>query len=298
MVGHEGIVEVAGDERACRSGVALLGLAVVLFGAACAGGEPARFSYEVVVSARASREVVTDLGYRVQLSSARSVIEDVLFTTRGETHAGGFWRSLAGAFVGRARAHPGHSAGGEVLGELPGIHRVDWLAGGAVLGTATLVEGRYDGVDFAFADDTERSFLGSGLAMELSGVARRGEDVVAFTIALDLASPGLVVGVPIVEDTGEGRGALARSFVADGKAGVRLALGLSLVDPLADPPIGAPAGSEVDVAVEGRAPTFFDGVDFVALAAGGEVLIEGGGSAHNRMRRAALSHEFYVLEVE
>lgn len=231
---------------------------------ACDGSEAPRHAVPVVIAAPGlSPPTLTDLGYAVSLTEARARISDLVFTTAGETHAHSliddFTESLARTFIGRARAHPGHAAGGEVLGELPGVHDLDLLADGAVVGQAMLLEGRYNGADFRFVDgDTT-----AGFAMVLAGRAERNGQVTTFSAVLDLAEPGLVVGAPLDLDF-------------DGTP-LTLAFGLTLVDPLAS----------------GPAATFFDGIDFAALAVDGALVVEAGGSTHNRLRRAALSHVFY-----
>jgi hypothetical protein len=255
---------IASDLRTTLALALSLAIAALSTLSACDGSEAPRHPVPVVIAAPdPSTPVLTDLGYVVTLTAARARLSDLVFTTAGETHAHSLiddlTHSLASLFIGRAHAHPGHAAGGEVLGELPGTHDLDLLADGAPLGLAMLLEGRYNGADFRFVNGDATS----GFAMVLTGQAERDGQVTTFSAVLDLAEPGLVVGAPLDLDF-------------DGTP-VTLAFGLTLVDPLATGPVA----------------TLFDGVDFAALAVDGALVVEAGGSTHNRLRRAALSHDFY-----
>jgi len=241
---------------------------------ACAGEEAAVVEVPVVVDASGFAPVVTDLGYTVTVSEARAVIGDLGFTTAGEQHAGRtFWGEVAGFVVGRAWAHPGHYAGGEVIGELPGRHVIDWLDDGAPIGTASMLVGRYHGANLAYFDAAasedglaiDDPLVGHGLV--LVGAATRGDDVVDFTARLSLAGAGPVVGAPLELTLVEG-------------AAVTLGVALTLQEPL-------------------EAKTLFDGLDFVALDedADGVAVIAPGQAAHNALRRAVVAHDFYRVVV-
>lgn len=242
--------------------------------AACGGEEAVVVEVAVVVDASGITPVTTDLGYVVTVTEARAVIGDLAFTTEGELHAGrGAWEDVVALVVGTARAHPGHYAGGEVIGELPGRYAIDWLDDGAAIGTASLLAGRYSGANLAYFDAdagvdglaADDPLVGHGLL--LAGEATRGTDVVAFTALLTIADAGGVVGAPLDVTIGEG-------------TTVTLGVALTLQDPF-----------EPD--------TLFDRVDFAALDADGDgvIVIAPGGAAHNALRRAAVAHDFYGITV-
>ena len=106
--------------------------------------EAPRVELPVVVDASQVVPVTTDLGYEVELSSARIVMDDLLFTVAGEVHAASLWRPVSEFVVPTAYAHPGHYQGGEVSGELLGTFVVDWPAEhGRELGNRVIHEGRF-----------------------------------------------------------------------------------------------------------------------------------------------------------
>lgn len=208
--------------------------------------------------------VVTDLGYTVRLTTARQVITHPVFTRGGEAHAAGW-----GWLIGVAHAHPGHSAGGEARGELPGRFVVDWLDGGAPLGEAAILPGVLDGADFGLgtADrgdvEGDDPLLGHNLYLEAE-------------VTRDDARWTLVMRVP--QDTDERvTGAPCAATVADGQPAA-LALTLRPLD-----------------AFEGD--TVWDGVDFAALDGDGDGRVEPAvdDTATNRVRRALQTHDHYEV---
>jgi hypothetical protein len=212
----------------------------------------------------------SDLGYRVTLTRARAALRDLQFTTGGAAHAGRWRRSfLALAPVRPAYAHPGHAAGGEITGELPGPLLADWTATppGAPLGTATLVAGRYTGANFRFRRATAAELAAGdplvGHTFELAGSVVRDGRTVAFIALVDLDEDARLVGAPFAADIGPA-------------AGPTLGLRFLPTDPT------APAN------------TLWNGIDFFALAGDAvELRIEPGQEAHNRLRRALQVHDHY-----
>lgn len=206
----------------------------------------------------------TDLGYRVEFLSARGVIKDLTFTQGGEVHTAQATQRRRAVprpgplswIIGTAHAHPGHLAGGDVLGELPGRHVINWLDDGAPIGTATVVAGPFDGAGFVFAqgeasDGLTDPLLGHTLVLE--GTATRDGNTVGFIAAIDQDSDRQVVGIPFIVDV-------------DGTR----AIGFGLI------------GAEL-----------FDGIDFHTLAGdAGQVTLTG--PDLNRLRRATQSHEHFT----
>ena len=208
----------------------------------------------------------TDLGYRIEFLSARGVIKDLTFTQGGEVHTAQATQRRRAVprpgplswIIGTAHAHPGHLAGGDVLGELPGRHVINWLDDGAPIGTATVVAGPFDGAGFVFAQGEARDGLTAGdpllgQTLVLEGTATRDGNTVGFIAAIDQDSDRQVVGIPFIVDV-------------DGTR----AIGFGLIG----------AG-------------LFDGIDFHTLAGdAGQVTLTG--PDLNRLRRATQSHEHFT----
>lgn len=161
---------------------------------------------------------VTDLGWTIELEQARLALADLRFTTSGEVHmeqrpsAGvRLLSQLSDAWMPSAHAHPGHSQGGEVIGELPGTFVVDFRNDdGRELGVATLIVGEYTALDFrlarAGADQVDESDALFGHTALLVGTATGPDDtVIAFTVVIDSPLDREIVGVPfeasVVEDS-------------------------------------------------------------------------------------------------
>jgi hypothetical protein len=208
--------------------------------AGCSGAEEAaRVELPVQVDTGSLVEVQTDLGYEVVLSEARLALENLEFAVAGEAHAS--WAGAVADFlVPPAWAHPGHDSGGDVTGELRGAFITSWLpAADAALGTATLLAGDYQSVNFTFRRAGPEDGLAAsdgllGHTATLRGSATRGGVRREFVAVIDAASGDRLVGVP---------------FAVAVREGVELVIGLELV--LRDP-------------FEGD--TLFDGIDFERLA--------------------------------
>ncbi len=202
----------------------------------------------------------TDLGYEVTTTRLRVAIADLELTIAGEQHA------VAAGFY-----HPGHHAGGDVAGAMPGNVLVDWDGGdGRALGVATLIVGAYQGANFRFraADGgdglaTDDPLLGH--TFHVTGVARKDGADHPFDALLDLAAGTTLVGAVF-------------ELVVTEASTETLHLAARPVDPTAG-------------------GTIYDGLDFAALATtpAGLVEIRPGSTAHNVFRRPIQTHDHYVL---
>lgn len=234
--------------------------------------EPARVTLPVVVDSDGIGEATTDLGYAIELQMLRMVVVDLELTTAGETHASNDPSWLQRLFVPAAYAHPGHYAGGDVIGELRGRWVVDWVADdGVSLGDATLLAGDYNGANFTFGSASTEDGLTAdddllGGNAEILGTAARDGGSVVFHAVVQQDEDRQLVGAPFDLDVQE-------TTVAT------LGLQCRLVDP-----------------VEGD--TLFDGIDFFALDDGeGRVELEPDSPDYNRLRRSLQVHDHYFINV-
>ncbi|MCB9727586.1 MAG: hypothetical protein H6744_02700 [Deltaproteobacteria bacterium] len=250
---------------------AVLCSAVALLSGCDATTESTSTNAAVVADSDGLTPVTTDLGYLVTLDTARFALRDFELTIEGEAHAS-LWDRARELLVATAHAHPGHYAGGEVTGELPGDRIVTWTAGGAraALGTATLLEGDYHGLNFYFRTAGASDGLGAndplaGHSAVLSGHASKDGVDRAFTLVIDIDDGTRVVGAP------------AEQVV---RAGTPVTFGFQLLtqDPYAP-------------------GTLFDGLDFASLEADGPsgVVMTPGTASHNIFRRTLETHDFYFL---
>lgn len=243
-----------------------MSLATCLIIACAPSQEAARVELAVIVDRAALVDAATDLGYQIHLDTARIAVRDLEFTIQGEMHAAArLWHLI----IPRAFAHPGHYAGGDVTGALPGEFVLDWIAGdGATLGRAELLVGDYQGCNFDLrrADELQPADPLSGHTAHFAGTASKGGHDYPFIIVLDLDPGAAVIGAP---------------FDIDIDPDADLTLGLQL---RARDPVGGAA--------------LFDGLDFAVLAPanGGPVTISPGDPAHNLVRRALQSHVFYAVD--
>lgn len=251
------------------------GLSSAAPGLGCAfDSEPAeRTTARIVVDGAGVTAFDTDLGYRVELETCRVAVDTLEFTTDGETHAsllGPVWDIV----VPSAFAHPGHSAGGEVVGELPGRHVFDWRDDGALIGEAILLEAAYAGANFSFTrarveDGVTPDDPIVGHTFEIVGTATLDDESWQFRVLLDQDEGRRVVGLP-----------LALDLVADDGGAVELGLQLFTSDP-----------------VEGD--TLFDGIDFARLDDDGDhvITIAPDTEAYNLLRRSTQAHDHYGIAI-
>ena len=236
--------------------------------------EAARVSMPVFADGSALVATTTALGYTVTVTRARMAVRGVEFTTNGELHGHGepLWRRL---LVPQAQAHPGHHAGGELIGELSGRHIIEWgdrQVSAAPLGDATLIAGKYNGANLTMTRGQAADGLPSSdplldVTLHLEGESVRMGKTTRFIAQIKQDEGRQVIGAPMDHHV---------------KATTRGAVHLMLR--AQDPASGA---------------SMFEGVDFDALPKDdqGRALIQEGSPAHNLMRRALSSHEHYQVRV-
>lgn len=241
--------------------------------------EVARVTLLVESARPPSTVVTTDLGYSVELEEAWMVVSNLEFTIAGELHTSSGFERWRGFWLGTAQAHPGHFEGGEVTGRLEGRFVIDLLGGGQALGSATLLAGNYEGMNFTFErggvvdglDDTKALFGHTAL---LRGRASKEHDSIRFRLALDSPQGRRLVGVPFVQHLGpHSTGVIRLRF-------------------------------ELEDALEGD--TFFDGIEFAALDRTEDGLVwidaqateESVVASYNRLLRTLQTHDHFGLEAE
>jgi hypothetical protein len=239
-------------------------LMMLLLATGCAGTEEAAtVSLPVTTMGSPMQPATTDLGYQVQVEQMRIAVVGIQFTIEGEMHAA---TPPPGTSL-----HPGHSAGGEVTGELPGSYVLAWNgAPQPALGDGTLLVGDYRGANFAFRGADGRDALAAadpllGHAFHITGTVGKDGATKPFDAVLDVEPDAAVVGA-VFED------------VITEASDETLAIAFLPTDP-----------TEGDTA--------FDGVDFFALPAtpAGAIEIRPGSAAHNIIRRAVQTHDHYSV---
>lgn len=247
----------------------LIGVMCVL-GLGCTPSQEAqRVQLEVEVGDAALAIGDNDLGWRIELVAARIAVTDLQFTILGEMHEASAW--LPSWVIGRAWAHPGHLAGGDVTGELIGAFVLDWVAGGgARLGSAEMLTGVYQGLNFGFRAAAASDGLAAddpllGHTAYFAGTASKDGRAVVFTAQIDIDAGTMMVGAAFdLEVERSGQAVLAVQLV----------------------PVDAIDGLSL-----------FDGLDFAALDPDGDdvVAISPGDAAHNFLRRTVQSHVHYSV---
>lgn len=244
----------------------------------CGGPEEAvRVELPVVVDPSGLSTVTTDLGYTVEVTEARLMVENVSFAIAGEAHTASLLQRIGDLIVPSAYAHPGHYQGGDVTGELRGRFVLDWLPGGRPpLGSASLLVGTYQSANFTFATARTDDGLaeGDGLVGHtaiLRGRATKDAQVVTFTALIDSPADRALVGVPF-------------EFELKETSTVQLNLRLDAQDPL-------------------EGDTLFDGLDFAALDADGDgqLTLDAAATepvvvnAYNLLKRTLQTHDNYEV---
>lgn len=228
-----------------------------------------------VVVLPAQDNFTNDNDTTIQLAEARMALETIEFTTEGEMHArAGAAPALYDLIVPTAFAHPGHSAGGEVVGELAGRYVVDFLDSGAVLGLATLLSADYTGANFGFSvaeagDGLEADDPIIGHTFVLAGTATRDGIEVEFVAYVDQDEDRSIIGLPL-------------DFEATESSTEQLGLRFDPVD-----------------VIEGD--TVFDGIDIVSLDDDHDGFVELSSSENSdawaNLRRNLQVHDHYAVEV-
>ena len=233
-----------------------------------------RVDLDVVVQQSQPRFDTSD-NITIELTEARIAIDTIEFTTSGEMHAG-VWilPALHELVVPTAFAHPGHSAGGEVIGELAGRFVLYCLSPDETLGLATMLASTYEGANFTFAvaspaDGLEVDDPLIGHTFVLAGTATRDDVQVEFVAYVDQDEDRQIIGLPL-------------TFTATEDSTERLGIQFDPVDP-----------------VEGD--TIFDDIDLLALDEDGDSFVELSAENHPeawaQLRRALQEHDHYAIEV-
>lgn len=250
----------------------------------CDSEQAPRVTLPVVVDGDGVIPFESDLGYQVTITTLRVAFDNVEFTSGGEMHASLLRRvghGLGELIVPTAYAHPGHYAGGEVAGEMPGRFVVDWLDDGASLGDAELLGATYTGANFVFTRATADDGIPAddpiiGHTMEVAGTATRDGTTWTFHGFVDEEDGKRVVGLPINTDVAQG----IVDFEVDASTNVTLGLQVLMVDPF-----------EPDTA--------FDGIDFAAADADGDgdVPLVVGEAPNNLLLRQLQVHDQYRVSI-
>ncbi|RDV36459.1 hypothetical protein DV096_18570 [Bradymonadaceae bacterium TMQ3] len=242
-------------------------LAAALLLSACGESRPpVQVQLPVIVDASGLANTSTDLGYTIALTETQVAMRDLVFLT-GEVEHTSLPRRAYDLLVPSALAHPGHSEGGEVTGELAGSFEVDWSVEGArELGQATLLVGDYTSASLTLG----RLSSAPETSIRLAGTATRAGEAVDFSF--EVAAPeGRAITAIRFEDTlleSPGEGAHLR---------FRMVLD--------------------EVFGEGH---LFDGVDFEELATEG-ILSFGptdGDPIYLEVRRRLLSHDHIEFQLQ
>lgn len=212
----------------------------------------------VATSGAAFAPSTTDLGYTVTTTRVRMAIADLQLTIEGEMHQAA------------PNQHPGHYAGGDVTGTLPGHFVLDWNGAEHMLGTAELIVGDYQGANFTFraADADDGLPAGDALlghAIHVLGVATKDGTDHPFDAVIDLDAGTQLVGA-VFED------------VVTEASTETLVLAFLPTDP-------------------SSTATIYDGLDFATLPTTGDDRIElrPGSAAYNAFRRPLQTHDHYAI---
>ena len=238
-------------------------LAFALFIAGCSdpSSEATRFTLPITAGPQGfTGTAATDLGWQISLSEVEIHLSDLQMTIQGETHTA--LRAPLSLFVSTAHAHPGHYAGGEVIGELVGPFDARVTAEGPAdvpLGEATLLPGQFRGANLSFARGAD------GHTAHLKGAATQDGRRVAFEATLDIAQDAQTVGLPF-------------DATLDADSGGHARLNLLVTDPY-------------------LGHNLFDGQDFAALDADGDDLavLAPGTPEGTRLARQFIRHDFWFL---
>lgn len=225
----------------------------------------------VVVDSQGLVPATNDLGYQVELERCRVAIHDVEFTTAGEMHADASpWQRLHDVVIPTAHAHPGHYAGGEIVGELAGSYVFEWHTDGEMLGMATMLQAKYNGANFSFGRAMPSAAVPAddpiiGHTFDIAGTATIDGETFTFQALVDEDETRHVVGLPL-------------DIEVDDSTDIALGLSFALIDPY-------------------EGDTVFDGIDFAALDEDGDmhVVIEPGTEAYNHLVRNLQVHDNYLV---
>ncbi len=244
----------------------LLGALVCGFGTyGCGEPEEAqRFELPVLVDGDSLEEFETNRGYQIDLEEVLFRVERVEFTVGGEAHGeASLLPRLRQMVIGEAYAHPNHSAGGEVAGEIVGPFDLHWLLGEMTeIEVGTFLEGNYGGYNLFLTVADGYSEVAEGMTGRISGTASKNGEQIPFEVAL------------VGQNTEIYGGALSGNLPDEAVTAVALEF----------------------LAYEPHSSwSIFDRVEFSELSQDqdGVVRIESGSLAYARIQTALASHEHY-----
>lgn len=187
----------------------LVVLAFVLGLSGCSAPQEAvRVELSVALDAGAIKAVTNDLGYEVELTEARMMVQDLTFAIAGEAHQEALLHKTYQWLVPDAYAHPGHYQGGDITGELTGRFLLDWLPGQRApleLGRASLLVGTYKSANFVFERATEQDLSDKddellGHTMIFRGTASKAKEQFTFLALIDSPEDRQLVGLPFEDE--------------------------------------------------------------------------------------------------
>jgi hypothetical protein len=236
------------------------------------GEEPEPVSLTVRAIGNGLTEVTNDKEWIVTLSRFRLAVADLEFTIEGETHASRA-SSLSELLIPSASAHPGHSAGGDVVGALGGEFLLDLVDATQKLGKAELLPDAYTGMNLHFrtagaSDDLDTDDPLYGHTAYLEGTAEKEDTTIDFTAVLAVDDGTEMIGGPFEATIG-----------SDTKG--TLNLQVLTLDPYEN-------------------DTMFDGLDFGELDEDedGELEILPGSAAHNILAKTVIRHDHYAVTLK
>lgn len=164
--------------------------------AGCSENEESDRFDVVITTAPLSVPFTNSLGYEVWIHQADFLVETTYFTREGEVHLAKRWLpSLPSAF-----AHPGHTQGGEIVGETQGIHLITFNHESNLVAEATLLRGAIEAGDITLrnrAEDDEIDRLPVGASIRLVGSAFRGDQAWPFDLSFGHSERTTIIGIPV-----------------------------------------------------------------------------------------------------
>ncbi|MBN2526474.1 MAG: hypothetical protein JXR76_08770 [Deltaproteobacteria bacterium] len=251
---------------------AVLFISLPLLFAVCepAGDESEQVMLPVTSNVTGIKPCVNDLGWNITVTRFEVSFKNLEFTTEGDAHAG-LLQQISDFIIPSAMAHPGHLAGGEVIGELPGAFVVDFAAAAPVnMGSGVFLEGRYNGMNLYFVRATAGADGSTtdpivGHTAYIEGVAQKDAVQIPFHITLDIENNLQMVGGVI-------------DLTVNENTATTVGIQLLTIDPFEN-------------------DTIFDGVDFSAVSIdnAGVAVIQPGQNAHNFMMKDLITHDQWMV---
>lgn len=263
----------------------MLGMSLGALVLSCEAEEAITMSVPVIASGKGIVDVENDNGDTIRLTQAQIAVDTFTFSSGAndneetEGTLASALTQLTSWLVPQANAHPGHTEGGAVLGELAGHHVLTFTPNSEqALGDATFLLGDFTSLNWVFSkanvDDVGSEDPLLGHTAVLFGEAQRGDEVVEFSVVIDAPEDRKLEDVPC-------------DFTVDEAFNRTLLIELLPQDPFED-------------------DTLFDGVDFFALDDDGDGIVQidpnatsrAGAYAYNQLRRTLLTHDHYGVVVD